>query len=61
MPKYAPELNDIERRWRELKRHYLANRMFRATDVLDNPIPRPVLAMNRERAMNTCHNLRMAT
>src|SRR4051812_24191735 len=28
LPKYAPELNDIERCWRDLKQHYLANRTF---------------------------------
>jgi len=27
LPKYAPELNDIERSWRDLKRHYLAHRI----------------------------------
>ena len=26
LPKYAPELNDIERCWRDLKQHQLANR-----------------------------------
>ena len=25
LPKYAPELNDIERAWRDLKRHFLAH------------------------------------
>jgi hypothetical protein len=29
LPKYAPELNDIERCWRDLKQHRLANRTFR--------------------------------
>jgi hypothetical protein len=26
LPQYAPELNDIERCWRDLKQHYVANR-----------------------------------
>jgi transposase len=29
LPKYAPELNDIERCWRDLKQHQLANRTLR--------------------------------
>jgi hypothetical protein len=29
LPKYAPELNDIERCWRDLKQHYLANPYLR--------------------------------
>src|SRR3954447_24923474 len=28
LPKYTPELNDIERCWRDLKQHQLANRTF---------------------------------
>ena len=36
LPRYAPELNDIERSWRDLKRHYLAQRTFR--DV-EHPTP----------------------
>ncbi len=33
LPRYAPELNDIERSWRDLKRHHLAHQTFRdATD-----------------------------
>ena len=38
LPKYAPELNDIERSWRDLKRHYLAHRTFRDADDLDTAI-----------------------
>jgi hypothetical protein len=29
LPTFAPELNAIERCWRDLKRHYLANQTFR--------------------------------
>src|SRR3954463_12822126 len=36
LPKYAPELNAIERPWRDLKRHYLAHRTFRDADRLDH-------------------------
>ena len=49
LPKYAPELNDIERSWRDLKRHYLAHRTFRDADELDPAIHQAVDALNRER------------
>ena len=49
LPKYAPELNDIERSWRDLKRHYLAHRTFRDADALDVAIHQAVQALNRER------------
>ena len=35
LPKYAPELNDIEGGWRDLKRHHLAHRTFTGPDDLD--------------------------
>ncbi|WP_291785639.1 MULTISPECIES: transposase [Pseudomonadota] len=60
MPKYAPELNDIERSWRDLKRHHLANRTFLSVDDLDSKIHQAVLAMNQERVINTCCDLRIA-
>jgi transposase len=60
LPKYAPELNDIERSWRDLKRHHLANRTFRSLDDLDSQIHRAVRNMNQERAKPVCHNLRIA-
>ena len=34
----CPELNDIERCWRDLKQHYLANRTFADPDALDRVI-----------------------
>jgi transposase len=49
LPKYAPELNDIERSWRDLKRHYLAHRTFRDADRLDRAVIDAVQALNRER------------
>jgi len=60
LPKYAPELNDIERSWRDLKRHYLANRTFRSLDHLDDQIHSAVHDMNHERAKPVCRNLRIA-
>jgi hypothetical protein len=49
LPKYAPELNDIERCWRDLKQHYLANRTVADPDALDYPIHDAVARLNRER------------
>ena len=54
LPKYAPELNDIERSWRDLKRHYLAHRTFRDADDLDAAIHHAVQALNRERRAAAC-------
>jgi transposase len=49
LPKYAPELNDIERCWRDLKQHYLANRTFADPDALDRAIHNAVDRLNHER------------
>jgi DDE superfamily endonuclease len=57
LPKYVPELNDpgsrpgqaIERCWRDLKQHYLANRTFADPDALDRAIPDASAHLNHER------------
>ena len=49
LPKYAPELNDIERCWRDLKQHQLANRTFADPDPLARAIPDAVARLNHER------------
>ena len=49
LPKYAPELNEIERVWRALKRHQLANRTSAGADDLDRAIHRAVDRLNHER------------
>ena len=54
LPRYAPELNAIERSWRDLKRHYLAHRTFRDADDLDAAIHDAVRALNQERGAATC-------
>jgi transposase len=54
LPKYAPELNDIERSWRDLKRHYLAHRTFHDADDLDAALHHAVLALNAERRAPAC-------
>ncbi len=50
LPKYAPELNDIEPLWRDLKRHHLAHRTFAGPDDLDRAIHDAVAALNAERS-----------
>ena len=49
LPKYAPELNGIERCWRDLKQHHLANRTFADADDLDRTIHTAGDRLNRER------------
>ncbi len=49
LPKYAPELNDIEGVWRDLKSHYLAHQTFADVDALDNAIEIAVTDLNNER------------
>jgi transposase len=53
LPKYAPELNDIERCWRDLKQHYLANRTFADADALARAIPDAVARLNYERQLKS--------
>jgi transposase len=61
LPKYAPELNDIERAWRDLKNHFLAHMTFGDLDDLEYAIHQAVHAMNRERASAfPWHNQRIA-
>jgi transposase len=38
LPKYAPELNDIERSWRDLKSNFLAHQTFIDADHLDRVV-----------------------
>jgi transposase len=49
MPKYAPELNEIERSWRDLKQHFLANRTYADLADLDAAIHSSVNNMNSRR------------
>jgi transposase len=49
MPKYAPELNDIETVWRVLKAHHLAYQTFTDPDALDAAIHHAVADLNAER------------
>src|SRR3712207_3760517 len=49
LPKDAPELNDIEALWRDLKRHHLAHQTFTGAEDLDQAIHEAVVELNRER------------
>jgi len=57
LPKYASELNDIERDWRVLKRHYLANQSFTDLDHLDRLTLQAISDMNRRRSASSCASL----
>jgi transposase len=50
LPKYAPELNDIEGVWRDLKRHHLAHQTLSGPDDLDRAIQDAVTKLNTERS-----------
>jgi len=52
LPKYAPELNDIEVVWHDLKAHHLAHQTFVDTQDLDRAIHEAVAALNRERRLD---------
>lgn len=60
LPKYAPELNDIERSWRDLKRHFLAHQTFQSVEQLDRAVARAVDQLNHERTHHLCHDQRIA-
>jgi hypothetical protein len=49
LPKYAPELNDIEPVWRDLKAYHLAHQTFTDADALDRAIHHAVSDLNQER------------
>lgn len=52
LPKYAPEFNDIETVWHDLKAHHLAHQTFTAPEPLDQAIHRAVTNLNAERKRN---------
>lgn len=60
LPKYAPELNDIEGLWRDLKRHHLAHQTFAGPDDLDQAIHDAVRKLNTERRRHPLANHRTA-
>ena len=60
LPKYAPELNDIEGAWRDLKRHHLAHQTFAGPDDLDRAIHDAVAELNTERSRHPLGSQRRA-
>ena len=52
LPKYAPELNDIEPVWRDLKAHHLAHQTFTDIAALDHAIHAAVHNRNQQRRPN---------
>jgi transposase len=51
LPKYSPELNDIEVVWYDLKAHHLAHQTFADIDALDGAIHQAVEGLNAERTV----------
>ena len=49
LPKYAPELNEIEPVWRDLNAHHLAHQTFTDIAALDQAIHDAVIDLNRQR------------
>ena len=60
LPKYAPELNDIEAVWRDLKAHHLAHQTFTGKADLDRAIHAGVKALNNERGIDPLVNRRIS-
>ena len=60
LPKYAPELNDIETVWRDLKAHHLAHQTFADTNALDQAIHKAVENLNSERKPIPLDKLRIS-
>jgi len=60
LPNYAPELNDLEGVWRDLKRHHLAHQTFTGPDDLDRAIQNAVAKLNAERHGHPWDNQRIA-
>jgi len=59
LPKYAPELNDIETVWRDLKAHHLAHQTFADTNALDRAIHRAVDELDQKRTTLPLAKLRI--
>jgi len=57
LPKYAPELNDIERFWRKLKVSHLANRRWRDVAHLKSAIESAVDELNAKAESTRCLRL----
>ncbi|MGB9116494.1 IS630 family transposase [Bradyrhizobium sp.] len=60
LPKYSPELNDIEVVWHDLKAHHLAHQTFTDVEALDREIHTAVEALNRERNVDSLVKFRIS-
>jgi transposase len=60
LPKYSPELNDIEVVWHDLKARHLAHQTFTNVEALDREIHAAVEALNRERNVDSLVNWRIS-
>ena len=60
LPKYAPELNDIERVWQDLKLNHLAHQTFADPDALQAAIHQAVKARNQQRCALPLEQLRIS-
>ncbi|MCA3452945.1 MAG: transposase [Rhodobacter sp.] len=60
LPKYAPELNDIETVRRNLQAYHLAHQTVTDTDNLDRNIHEAVEALTVERKLNPLANQRLS-
>jgi hypothetical protein len=60
LPRYAPELNDIEAVWRGPKRHHPAHQTFAGPDDLDRAIHDAVAELNTERSRHPLGSQRKA-
>ena len=60
LPKYAPELNDIERDWKILKTHHLAHKTFHDRAALNAEIEAGVQDMNSKRKTQALVKLRIS-
>ena len=52
LPAYAPELNDIERDWRTLKRLHIANRVLRGEAELEAVVHHAIDSINQVRGVH---------
>ena len=60
LPKYAPELNDIEVVWHDLKAYHLAHQTFTDIAALDQAIHTAVDDLNRERMVDPLAKARIS-
>ena len=60
LPKYAPELNDIEVVWHDLKAHHLAHQTFTDVAALERAVHTAVQALNNERSLDPLGNRRIS-